>query len=94
MPTRFQFRRVKGFKSPPGSRVVTRASKYGNPFLITSDDPGERIEVVRRFREWITSPEQAELLAGARQELRGLNLGCTCPVGLPCHADVLLELVN
>jgi hypothetical protein len=43
---------------------------------------------------WITAPEQAELLARARRELRGLDLGCYCPIGLPCPADVLLELVN
>jgi hypothetical protein len=27
-------------------------------------------------------------------ELRGKNLACWCPVGSPCHADVLLKLAN
>ena len=27
-------------------------------------------------------------------ELRGKNLACWCPIGSPCHADVLLELAN
>ena len=27
-------------------------------------------------------------------ELRGKNLACWCPVGSPCHADVLLEVAN
>lgn len=27
-------------------------------------------------------------------DLRGLNLACWCPLDLPCHADVLLELAN
>lgn len=27
-------------------------------------------------------------------ELRGKNLACWCPLGAPCHADVLLELAN
>jgi hypothetical protein len=27
-------------------------------------------------------------------ELRGKNLACWCPLDQPCHADVLLELVN
>ena len=26
--------------------------------------------------------------------LRGKNLACWCPLGQPCHADVLLELAN
>lgn len=27
-------------------------------------------------------------------ELRGKNLSCWCPIGSPCHADILLELAN
>lgn len=27
-------------------------------------------------------------------ELRGKDLACFCPVGVPCHADVLLEIAN
>lgn len=27
-------------------------------------------------------------------DLTGKNLGCWCPLGQPCHADVLLELAN
>ena len=27
-------------------------------------------------------------------ELRGKDLACWCPLGSPCHADVLLELAN
>lgn len=27
-------------------------------------------------------------------ELRGLDLACWCPLDVPCHADVLLELAN
>ena len=27
-------------------------------------------------------------------ELRGKNLACWCPIGSPCHADVLLKLAN
>lgn len=26
--------------------------------------------------------------------LRGKNLGCWCPLDMPCHADVLLDLAN
>lgn len=28
------------------------------------------------------------------ETLRGKNLACYCPVGSPCHADVLLEYAN
>ena len=30
----------------------------------------------------------------ARAHLAGLDLACWCPLDLPCHADVLLELAN
>ena len=29
-----------------------------------------------------------------REELRGKDLACWCPLDAPCHADVLLELAN
>lgn len=33
-----------------------------------------------------------ELVEAARRELAGRDLMCWCPVGDPCHADVLLRL--
>ena len=56
-------------------------------------DPIRRRTWTFRPRRQITSPDQAELLAEARRDLRGRDL-CCCPLGLPCHADVLLALVN
>jgi hypothetical protein len=55
---------------------------------------GRRTDVVARFRDWIGSPDEADLLAEARRDLRGRDPGSYCPVGLPFHADVLLALVN
>jgi hypothetical protein len=97
MPIRYQHQRREGFKGPAPCKLVTRASRFGNPFKVPPEkrhDPAAHAESVARFRAWITASKQAELLADARRELRGLNLGCSCPLGLPCHADVLLELVN
>ena len=95
MPIRFQYHR--GALKPLHSRTVLRPSKFGNPFRLAPGeygDPAAHARVVAQYREWITAPQQAELLARARRELRGLDLGCFCRLGLPCHADVLLELVN
>lgn len=30
----------------------------------------------------------------AKEELRGKDLACFCPIGLACHADILLEISN
>lgn len=45
---------------------------------------------VRAFRE-MCAPDMA---VAARRLLRGKNLACWCPIGSPCHADVLLDLAN
>ena len=29
-----------------------------------------------------------------REELAGHDLACWCPLGMPCHGDVLLEIAN
>jgi hypothetical protein len=74
---------------------VSCPSKYGNPFRpIPFGDPAAHEEAVGQYLKWIAAPEQATLMADAHRELRGLDLGCGCPLGLPCHADVLLILVN
>jgi hypothetical protein len=49
---------------------------------------------VRYYRAWFTHPNQVERFEQARRQLIGRNLACWCPLDLPCHADVLLELVN
>lgn len=46
------------------------------------------------YRTWIARPEQAETLRLFRALLHGRDLVCWCPLDEPCHADVLLELVN
>jgi hypothetical protein len=46
---------------------------------------------VAAFRSAMTSPEVRHL---AQDELAGHDLACWCPLGQPCHADVLLELAN
>lgn len=33
-------------------------------------------------------------LRDIKEELCGKNLACWCPLGKPCHADVLLEIAN
>jgi hypothetical protein len=59
---------------------------------------------VVEFRRWLTNPidctrhnalkERRKAILDALPSLRGKNLACWCPIGNPCHADVLLELAN
>lgn len=90
-PKRIQLSRRKGWRKPENTVVVSRPSKWGNPYTVS------RIysigEVVKRYREYITTGNGQYLLAQL-SELRGHNLACWCALDAPCHADVLLELAN
>jgi hypothetical protein len=45
-PKRIQLRRTKGWRKPDGAVVVTRATKWGNPYVIHehSDKCGDELE--------------------------------------------------
>jgi len=106
-PKRIQWRRTKGWKKPPDTVYVGRRSRWGNPFTVK--EYGTRESAVMHFRMWLEGTttldsegfliadgeEGLKLAAAAREELRGKDLACWCPLdGEPCHADVLLEIAN
>jgi uncharacterized protein DUF4326 len=65
-------------------------------------------EAMAAFEDWITRDtlhhlcwDRRLIVAHAalkaaldRGDLRGKNLACWCPLGYPCHRDVLLRLAN
>lgn len=58
------------------------------------DEREARQIAVDNFRAMLRTPggsEQAEFFA---LRLHGRNLMCWCPIGMPCHADVLLNLAS
>ena len=96
-PVRVQLKRTKGWRKPEGCIVVSRPSRWGNPFKIgewvQADDPRWRvIESLDLYFEFIVN--SPALWLTARDELAGHDLCCVCPLDQPCHADVLLELAN
>lgn len=76
--------------NPPNAKRVMRPRRWGNPFTI--ETTGSAATVVARFREHLA--EHPELMELGRRELRGFDLGCTCPLGEPCHADGWVEVLN
>ena len=76
-------------------------SKWHNPFKLkdldyneyrrTSDITAVNQELVRMYREYIMN--KPELLKDI-QELKGKTLICWCKPSLPCHGDVLVELLE
>jgi hypothetical protein len=67
--------------------------------LAAYDDahPLTRAEAVAAYGAWVpTAVGRSGLprIEEARQELRGHDLACWCPLGGPCHADLLIEIAN
>jgi hypothetical protein len=89
-PRRIRFRRVKGWRLPADSVYVGRPSAWGNPYLMAGE--AQRQFVVDRFRDF--AERMLRLDPAWLDPLRGKRLACACPLELPCHADVLIELTN
>lgn len=92
-PRRIQRKRTKGWRKPPGAFDVTRTrrgNKWANPYKLADyDRPSECLSDYGAHLD-------AELAGGRLdlEELRGKDLMCWCPIGAPCHADLLLEAAN
>lgn len=94
---------------PEGAVCVTRPGRWGNQFapgvsfIVRDECSGEtlgkyvcqtRAEAVDLFRNYVDSDAGFDIREAARNELRGKDLACFCPLDQPCHADVLLEIAN
>jgi hypothetical protein len=53
-----------------------------------------QIAALGAFVCWINHPDQADVVARIRRDLRGRDLACFCSERSPCHADVLLLVAN
>lgn len=91
-PKRIQRKRISGWKMPANTVSVSRPGKFGNPwkperFSTVCATAKEAVDLFRKH-------ELPKLRADAVKELRGKNLACWCPLHMPCHADLLLEVAN
>lgn len=92
-PRRIQLSRRRGWRIPPGTIIVDRRSKWGNPFRVTKKM--DRAATILAFEHWLTDTvDGRELAREAREQLRGCNLACWCPLNAPCHASALLRVSN
>jgi hypothetical protein len=85
-------RTYKMGKVPSGvdTIYIGRGSKYGNPFVMGAD--GTRAEVIDRYREY--AKECLSKNPDWLLDLKGKDgLVCFCNP-LPCHGDVLIELLK
>jgi hypothetical protein len=92
-PRRIQLSRKRAWRKPKNAVVVARPTKWGNPFVAVH---GRTVEqAVAQYEKWLSNdPNGIQTLSEAKVALRGKNLACWCKPGTPCHAEVLLRLVN
>jgi len=86
-----QLSRKKGFRLPAGAIVVSRPTKWGNPYKMGKLT---RTQAVAAYRRDFLAGKLRVSAADARSELRGHDLACWCSIGGPCHADFLLKVAN
>lgn len=90
-PKRIQRKRTLGWRMPQNCVYVGRPTKFGNHHTVIN---GNYANAVALYRHWLYSDAGASIREAARRELVGKDLACWCPLGTPCHADVLLELLT
>lgn len=83
---------------PEDAVYVGRPTVFGNPYRVQACGGGA-VEAVGLFDRLVRSKDRGPWqrlasIALIRSELRGKDLACFCPLDLPCHADVLLEIAN
>ena len=90
MPQRIQLRRTKGWRKPEGAIVVSRPSRWGNPYRF--DVHGDA--AIGMFEADLHAGKLRFTVEDVRRELAGHDLACWCPIGALCHAEVLLQVAN
>jgi uncharacterized protein DUF4326 len=88
-PTRVKLSRRPGARKPAGAVVVSRPSRWGNPYTIA--EYGREQAVALYYQRLAEHPELVEVV---RRELARKDLACWCDPDELCHADVLLEVAN
>jgi hypothetical protein len=107
-PKRIQMTRQSPWrKDNPDAVVVSRGTRWGNPFpigktLCTGHGRSfeqtkitDRTMAVAAFTDILAIPDRNyPSTADIIAHLRGKDLACWCPLDQPCHADVLLRVAN
>ncbi|MCD9880387.1 DUF4326 domain-containing protein [Streptomyces guryensis] len=77
----------------PGSRFAN-PFRAGDPAPSPFGPPMDSAEAVDLFTATLRGPVGRFYAARFARALRGLDLMCTCPLDVPCHADILLCIAN
>jgi hypothetical protein len=83
-------------KLPESTKVVTRPTKYGNPYKI-GIEAKDATEAVKMHDDYLNKMK-IEDFDGYSKLIHGLNgfknVACFCKLGEPCHADNWINHFN
>ncbi|MCX5066605.1 DUF4326 domain-containing protein [Micromonospora lupini] len=108
-PKRIRWTRFVGASLPPNTSLITRSTRYGNPFPVCEHRSQQ--QAVDQFgaflatrvvdpawlccdRDILRRAERYPTAQQIRRDLAGRDLACACQPGTPCHGDPLLALAN
>jgi hypothetical protein len=83
---RISYNRYIDGKLPPGTKLVTRPSRFSNPYHLAEHG---REEALRLFKIHLDDQVGKGILN--LEELRGFDLACICPMDEKCHVDIILD---
>jgi hypothetical protein len=97
LPKEIQRKRIKGYRMPPNTVSVARPGTWGNPHVV-GEGCGDAATACTRYAHDLITLRLVDRagvpLLNRLGELRGKNLACFCPIGQPCHRQVLLHYAN
>lgn len=88
---RLRLSRSRGWRLPANARSVAYPTRWANPFRPVRRSSAANARAVEQYRRHLEL--HPLLVSQARLALTGFDLACWCSPDLPCHADVLLEIV-
>jgi hypothetical protein len=86
---RIQRKRTRGWRMPENTVYVGRPTKYGNPYSIGL---WPIQEVLNAYEKWLR--DRIAYNPHFLDELKGKDLACWCPLDKPCHADIILKILE
>jgi len=87
MHNRVHFNRFEGKRMPDKTVLVTRITRYGNPFPVSEFGREEALRLYKQYYlPWILKWKMLDLAP-----LAGKDLACDCQQDEDCHADILID---
>ena len=86
---RIHWNRFAGRPLPPNTKLVSRPTKYGNPYNLRDYDRKTALRLFAEYLDGVLKNDPTFL-----DELRGHDLACSCKLEEECHADIIIRRIE